>query len=224
MDTEHTTIDNEQLSNLIVAAELSGIALIVRVPDNNSSQIRKIIEIGAEGVIVPHVNNSEDAVKAVQAAKFPPEGKRGFGTMVRSSGFGLPKMDLPEHIRRSNEGVVVIPLIEEPGAVENVEAIADVIRVDMLLMGPADLSISMGLHGQYGNPAVRGCLEEVLRVGKKRNLPVMCEIGCLASPMTVEKVKEVVDMGLRVITFGSVEGAARSACLGNMEHIVGRIR
>lgn len=224
IDTEHTTISLEDLSNLIVASELSGIAAIVRVPDNHPSHIRRVLEIGAEGVIIPHVNSREDALRAVQAAKFPPEGIRGVGTMVRSNKFGFPEKGLAEYARCSNEGTTVIPLIEEKEAVENIEEIAEVRGVDALLLGPADLSLSLGLPGQYQNPEVLGSLMHVMAVAKSRGIPVMSEISYLAQPVTVENVRNLIENGLRLITFGSVEGAIKQACLRTMENMVSKIR
>ena len=99
IDLEHSTIQLDTLSNLITTSEVTGILPIVRVPDNDSIMIRRVLELGAEGVIIPHVNNREDALKAVQAAKFPPEGIRSVAMMVRSSNYGFPGIGVEDYVK-----------------------------------------------------------------------------------------------------------------------------
>jgi len=222
IDLEHTTIDLQGLSNLIIASELANVCSIVRVPDNDAVWIRKILEVGAEGIIVPHIKTSEDALKAVQAAKFPPEGTRGHGAMVRSYKYTFPRENIAEYVRESNEGTTVILLIEENDAVENIEDILSVKGVDAILLGPHDLSISMGLTEQWSsNPYVKDRLEKVMAAAKARGVPIMLGIGLLLErPVTPEIVKQYIEKGVRLVDCGGVERAVKATCLNIMENIV----
>jgi len=224
IDAEHSTVSLESLPSMIIASELSGMATLVRVPDNDATYVRKVLEVGADGVIVPHINTRQEAESAVQSARFPPEGIRGFGGLVRSSGFNIPQMSMSEYTRRSNEGVTVVAQIEEREAVENIEEITGVEGVDAVLLGPSDLSLSMGVPGQFQSPELVRSVDRVMAVAKGKGVPVMCTVSYVAYPVTVENVRVLVERGLRLLLFGSVEGFVRQACLDTMEHLVKKIR
>jgi len=206
IDIEHSTISLESLPSMVMASELSGMATLVRVPENDATWVRKVLEVGADGVIVPHVNTREEAEMAVRSARFPPEGIRGFGALVRSSGFNLPQMSMSEYTRRSNEGVTVVAQIEEREAVENIEEITGVEGVDAVLLGPSDLSLSLGVPGQFRSRELVGSVDRVLDVAKGKGVPVMCTVSYVAHPVSVENVRVLVERGLRLLLFGSVEG------------------
>ena len=224
IDIEHSTISLESLPSMVMASELSGMATLVRVPENDATWVRKVLEVGADGVIVPHVNTREEAEMAVRSARFPPEGIRGFGALVRSSGFNLPQMSMSEYTRRSNEGVVVVAQIEEREAVENIEEITGVEGVDAVLLGPSDLSLSLGVPGQFRSRELVGSVDRVLDVAKGKGVPVMCTVSYVAHPVTVENVRVLIEKGLRLLLFGSVEGAVRQTCLNTMDNLVKKIR
>jgi 2-keto-3-deoxy-L-rhamnonate aldolase RhmA len=224
VDVEHSTIDLESLTNMVVASELSGMGTLVRVSDNEATPIRKALEIGADGVIVPHVNTREDAENAVQAARFPPNGNRGFGALVRASHFNLPSKGMEEYARLSDEGVIVIAQIEEKEAVENIDEITETEGVDALLLGPSDLSLSLGVPGQFQSSEMVASINLVMETAKKKGVPVMCTVSYLARPVTVESIRAWIDKGLRLLLFGSVEGLVRQACLNTMENFVNKIR
>jgi 2-keto-3-deoxy-L-rhamnonate aldolase RhmA len=224
IDAEHSTISFESLSNMIMASELSGMATLIRIPDNDPTDVRKALEVGADGVIIPHVNTLEDAKRAVSNARFPPEGIRGFGGLVRSSGFNVPPVSIDEYIRRSNEEVTVVAQIEEKEAIENIREILDVEGVDAIFLGPSDLSLSMGVPGQFQSLELVRSIDKVLAAAKQKNIPVMCTVSYIANPVTIENVKILIDKGLRLLLFGSVEGVVRQACLNTMDNFVKKIR
>ena len=192
--------------------------------DNQPTPVRKALEIGADGVIVPHVNTRQDAENAVQAARFPPGGRRGFGALVRSNRFNLPSIGMEEYARRSNEGVIVVAQIEEREAVENIDEITQTEGIDAILLGPSDLSLSLGVSGQFQNPEMVGNIDKVMEKARKKDIPVMCTVSYLARPVTVESMRAWVEKGLRLLLFGSVEGAVRQACLNTMENFVNKMR
>jgi 4-hydroxy-2-oxoheptanedioate aldolase len=223
IDMEHTTIELESLSDLIIASEVAGVFPIVRVSENDPVQLRKVIELGAEGVIIPHVGTQKDAEKAVQATRFPPEGIRSYASLVRSHTFDLPRSDLSDYLKKSNDEIAVIPLIEDKEAVENIDEILDVKGVDAIFLGPADLSVSMGLPGQYDSETIQTSLEKTIRAALSKGIPVMSEISYLARPVSPENIRNLIARGLRLIMFGTVEGAVRANCLDVMENIIKRL-
>lgn len=224
VDMEHSTISLESLSNMVTASELSDLIILVRVSDNHPTEIRKVLEIGAEGVIVPHINTREDAERAVQAAKFSPEGNRGFYSLARSNSFNIPSISMEDYTRRSNEGVTVVVQIEEKEAVENIEEITNVKGIDIILLGPSDLSLSMGLPGQFQSSKMIAAIDKVMVNAKKKRIPVMCTVSYLAQPVSVYNIRKLVEKGLRLCLLGSVEGVVRQACLDKMEALVKKIR
>jgi 2-keto-3-deoxy-L-rhamnonate aldolase RhmA len=224
IDLEHSAIDLESLTNMVVASELSGMGTLVRVSDNQATPISKALEIGADGVIVPHVNTREDAENAAQAARFPPSGKRGFGALVRASRYNLPSKPMEEYTRLSNEGVIVIAQIEEREALENIDQITETEGIDALLLGPSDLSLSLGVPGQFQSSEMIASINRVMETAKKKGVPIMCTASYLARPVTVESIRLWIDKGLRLVLFGSLEGLVRQACLNTMENFVNKIR
>jgi 4-hydroxy-2-oxoheptanedioate aldolase len=221
IDYEHSSLRVDQLPSLVRAAELTGLASLVRVSANDPTPIRRVLEDGADGVIIPHVNSRDDAQRAVRAAKFPPDGIRGVGTLVRANTYGFPELTLAEYTRRSNDGVAVIVLIEEEAAVTHIDEIVAVEGVDVILLGPADLSTSLGLPGQYRHPRVVTSIAEVMAAAQRRGTPVMCAISYLVDRVTEAEVRRFVAQGLRLITFGSVEGTVKRACLRTLEAVRG---
>src|SRR6185436_3836034 len=123
---------------------------LVRVPACDPVWIRQVLDLGAHGVIVPLVQSAADAVRAVTASKYPPSGTRGVG-MTRATGYGL---ELESYIARANEECAVILQIEHIDAVKNIDAILAVPGLDGILIGPNDLSGSMGKLGNTGDPEV----------------------------------------------------------------------
>lgn len=140
IDMEHAALGPAEVHALVGSALGHGLPSLVRVPDHGASTIARVLDSGAHGVLVPHVATAEQAVRLLEAARLPPQGRRGYGPTVRAGRFGSD----PDGYRRNAERAVVIPQIEEPEGVENCAAIAAT-GVDHLFMGIADLSVTTGL-------------------------------------------------------------------------------
>jgi len=196
IDTEHTAVDWQTLESLVRAADVSGASSLIRVQENNEALIRKALEIGADGIIVPHVNTAEDAKRAVEYAKFPPQGVRGAAGLVRSAGYAVS--DWPKYIEASNRETLVIVMAEEPEAVENMREIVSVKGVDIISFGPADYSITSGLAGRTDHPKVLEALERIVAEAKRKGLTVMSPV----SQPYAERTKTLIEKGVRVLTLG----------------------
>lgn len=167
VDMEHSAITLHQAQQLIQVIELSGVVPLVRVGENSPNLIKRVMDAGAHGVIVPMVNSKEDAEKAVNAVKYPPVGNRGVG-LARAQGYGL---EFEKYKKWVNKGSIVIVQIEHISAVENLESILNTRGVDGSIIGPYDLSGSMGLPGEFDKLEVQQAIKHYEDVCDNLNKP-----------------------------------------------------
>lgn len=163
IDTEHGPYDTMPMGDLIKTAENAGVAALVRVADVTHKEIQRAVDNGAQGIIVPCLKSIEDFRKAVELAKFAPIGNRGF-IKARGCGFGNEPWaagSLEEYMKNSNERVLVLPQCETAEALENIEEIVKIDGLDGIFIGPFDLSICMGIPGQFDNPAFTAAIERI---------------------------------------------------------------
>jgi 2-keto-3-deoxy-L-rhamnonate aldolase RhmA len=156
-DLEHGDFDSASLAAVFRALEGTGAVPFARVQQNDTLQIRRVLDMGAAGVIVPLVDDSDAARRAVAAARYPPAGRRGFA-YVRANAWGV---DFDTYTATANRDVVVIVMIESRSAVENIDAILEVDGVDGVLVGPYDMSGSYGVIGQTSHPLVKNACRHV---------------------------------------------------------------
>jgi 4-hydroxy-2-oxoheptanedioate aldolase len=161
IDQEHGTIDLETAELMIMAAEASGITPIVRPRTNQKEDISRVMDRGAVGVQVPHVNNAVDARQVVSAVKFGPGDNRGVAAGTRPDSYGLSK-SMDEFMKHSNEQTLVCVQLEHAVAIENVDEILKVEGVDVFFIGPSDLSQSMGYPGNPKAEPVKNAIERTL--------------------------------------------------------------
>jgi len=187
-----------------VAGQLQGIAAggahsLVRVESDERSRAARVLDLGTEGIMFPRIESVEQARRVVTYLRFPPEGVRGVATSTRSCRFGA----FPEAIEQAAERTLGVVQIESPAAVAASEEIAALDGVDVLFVGPNDLSYAMGLWNQLDHPEVRGAFESVRSAAEKHGKAA----GIMARPNTIERA--VAD-GFRMIAIGS-EAAFMSA-------------
>jgi 2-keto-3-deoxy-L-rhamnonate aldolase RhmA len=163
IDAEHGNISVAGCEALVRAAEAVGTTPIVRVPVNAPEAILRFLDTGAQGVLVPQVTTREDAERAVRAARYHPLGQRGLAG-TRAADYGL-RGSLTDYARRANEQLLVQALIEDARAIDNLPAILAVEGLDLVAIGPADLSQSLGHPGERDHPAVREAIAEIIRLG-----------------------------------------------------------
>lgn len=200
IDCEHTTtaIDTN-LQSLIITANSVGMGTIVRVKINDEVMIRQAIEYGADGVVVPHCRNAEEARRMVQAAKFPPLGVRGSATDCRSAGYNCyPDFNFKEYVRKSNEETLIIPMAEDPEFFDNIDEILAVDGISAFLLGPSDLSLGLGIFETYNmeNPEIKNRFQMLFQKAKEKGIPLMSPIA----PPTLDKAKSMVENGVRIMT------------------------
>lgn len=193
IDMEHSAITLSEAQELIRIIELSGVTPLVRVGENNAYFIKRVMDAGAAGVIVPMVNTKEDAEKAVRAVKYPPLGKRGVG-LARAQGYGFEFEKYKDWLMKN--GVVVVQ-IEHIDAVNNLEEILKVEGVDASIIGPYDLSASLGCPGDFNMKKVKGVIKKYLDVCKKLHKPA----GLHVIPPMAENVKDKIKDGFKFIAF-----------------------
>jgi 2-dehydro-3-deoxyglucarate aldolase len=150
IDIEHAAIDYESTMNLIAIIQAKGMKALVRVSKNEEVVIKRVLDAGADGIIVPMVNSKADALKVVDFVYYPPKGKRGVG-LNRAQNYGIGFGEYQEKLQKE---IIVIAQIEHIDAINNLEEILSVDEIDATLIGPYDLSASLHKPGQYDEPIV----------------------------------------------------------------------
>lgn len=162
VDMEHTEIGYETLTDIFRGLNGSGTSPFVRVRSNDALDIRRALDIGAEGIIVPLVHTAEEAKKAVSYCKYPPEGIRGYA-FCRANDWGD---DFDGYVKTANDRTMVFVMAESREAVENIDEILNVSGIDGVFIGPYDMSASYGVVGQTDHPLVRAGCDMVLEACK----------------------------------------------------------
>jgi 2-keto-3-deoxy-L-rhamnonate aldolase RhmA len=162
IDLEHSVITIREAEEMIRVIDLGGSVPLVRLSSNDPVQIKRMMDAGARGIIVPMVNSREDVNRAVKAVHYPEKGTRGVG-LARAQGYGV---NFQENLNWLKCEAVIIVQIEHITAVENIEAILSCDNVDGFIIGPYDLSASMGLPGQFDHPDLVAALKKIREVGE----------------------------------------------------------
>jgi len=194
IDLEHGLIDLEKAYELIQVVELAGIVPLVRLNANDPSVIRRVMDAGSHGVIVPMVNSREDVIEAINAIKYPPEGKRSFG-LGRAHGFGE---GFKSYINKANSQSILIIQIEHIEAVNNLEEILRIKGIDGIIIGPYDLSGSMGVPGRFNDEQFKNKIESIVLKVKKSNIA----LGIHIVEPSKEEYKKRIKHGFSFIAYG----------------------
>ena len=165
IDMEHTSFDLHDVQLAVMAAERVGITPIVRTPGFDPAFILRLLDMGVQGIQVPHVGDAAAARAAVKAVRYPPLGDRGMAAGSRAAEFG--KIPLVEHMAQSNREILLACMIEDMAAVERIDQIAAVEGVDLLAVGPSDLSRSLGVSGQPDHPRLVAAIDRVRKAVKR---------------------------------------------------------
>ena len=191
VDGEHGPLETGDILAILQAVSYR-VACLVRVPSADEVPIKKVLDLGATGIIVPQVNTPEQAADVVRFARYAPAGARGVG-LARAHGYG---MRFREYIESANERVVVVVQAEHALAVQNIEAIVKVDGIDAVLLGPYDLAASLGKMGQINDPLVTQAIDHVTTTCLAAGIP----LGYFG--VTAEAVKPYVERGYTLIVAG----------------------
>ena len=163
IDLEHSVITISEAAELIRVIDLCGVAPLVRLTSNDADQIKRVMDAGAHGIIVPMVKNAEEAKKAVTSTRYEPQGNRGVG-LARAQGYGS---SFSKYLEWQETSPVVIVQIEHIDSINNLDSILNVEGVDGLIIGPYDLSASMGIPGEFENPEFIKMINLIKNSGNK---------------------------------------------------------
>jgi 4-hydroxy-2-oxoheptanedioate aldolase len=197
IDCEHGPMDLDEVEHMVRAAEVFGITPITRIPNHEDSTILRFLDRGVQGIIVPHINTREAAEAVARAARYYPEGHRGMAAGGRAHDYGIG-VSRDESTRWINAQLLVIPMVEETTAVDNLDAILTVPGVDVLHVASSDLGQSMG---NPGAAAVRQLMRQVIpkiRAGGKL-------VGAGGnSPADAAGIAEFIKLGANFITISAL--------------------
>jgi 2-keto-3-deoxy-L-rhamnonate aldolase RhmA len=195
IDMEHSVIDMYEMQNVIMAIEANGCCPIVRMTGNDPNQAKQVMDAGAWGVIIPMVTTAEQAELAVRSVKYPPQGIRSVG-IGRAHKYGYA---FKEYFSTANDESLVIVQIEHIDALKNIDKIFSVKGVDAYMIGPYDLSGSMGIAGQVRHPEMLRVQREILAAAKRHNIAP----GIFIIYPEFEAMKEYMQEGYQFFVIGS---------------------
>ena len=193
VDLEHSVITIREAEELIRIIDLSGVTPLVRLTTNSPDQIKRVMDAGSHGIIVPMVNSADDAESAISAVRYPPDGNRGVG-LARAQGYGVK---FNNYFKSNQNDAVVIVQVEHIEAVNNLEEILSVDGVDGYLVGPYDLSCSLGIPGEFDHP------EFIETVGKINSVVNRLNIsgGTHIVEPDVSQLKNKIEEGQKIIAY-----------------------
>jgi len=196
IDMEHNSMDIDIASQISVAAQDAGITPIVRVPDFAHHHATRVLDCGAMGIVFPHVDDATTAQRLVSNCLYPPKGHRSMTGV-------LPQLDfkqkpIAEVAKLINDNMLIVIMLESPEAISNVDSIAEVEGVDVILIGTNDLCMEMGIPGDYNNPKVKEAYRKVIEACKKHG-----KTPGMGGVYNEELMSEYIGMGMKFILSGS---------------------
>ncbi len=209
LDTEHGPCTIETMQNLVRAALVGGVLPVIRVQDSSESSIGKALDIGALGIQVPQVQSAAQAHEIIGRAKFYPQGERGVCRFVRAAQYSA--MNRFDYFKDANEALIILQL-EGEEAVRNLDAILEVVGIDILFIGPYDLSQSLGVPGEITNPLVIEKMQYIVSKAKAKGMVVGT---FLDKPEMIQQWKET---GIQYLSYSVDVGIFLEACRAIVEH------
>ena len=193
IDMEHSAITLDKAQDLITVIQSKNMGAFVRVGENNSLIINRVMDAGADGVIVPMVNNKDDAIEAVNAVKYPPDGSRGVG-LARAQNYGIGFEEYKNWLKKDS---VVIAQIEHKDAVKNIKDIINVDGIDGVIIGPYDMSASFGIPGELDSPILLDAVKKVEQECVDANFP----LGYHVIKPNHEEIEDKINLGYTFLGF-----------------------
>jgi 4-hydroxy-2-oxoheptanedioate aldolase len=194
IDLEHGAGEEKDVLFQLQALEHTSATAIVRVESADSPRIHRVLDMGAEGIMCPRINNVEEARKVVRGLHYPPTGGRGVAKMVRATGFG---QHFSKYYKEANENILGIVQIETAQVLNHLDEIAALENVDVLFIGPADLSMELGIFGQFDHPLFKDALKSIINAAQKGGKAT----GILF--FNPDDYQQYYDMGIQMIACGA---------------------
>ena len=213
IEMEHSPLTLETARSMILATRGMKAVPMTRVPVNEPWMAKRVLDIGSLGVVFPFTSTRELAEQAVKSCKYPPEGIRGFGPSLAIPRWDFVGQNYPQF---ANENVLVITIIEQKLAVENIEHIASVPGIDVLFIGASDLSYSLGVGGQRAHPLVKEAISKVLAAGRKYGVPIGYPSG------NAEEIKRLISEGFLFFQANTELGMIQNASNELLDKVRGR--
>jgi 4-hydroxy-2-oxoheptanedioate aldolase len=190
IDMEHTSFDLRDVQLMVMAAERVGITPIVRTPGFDPAFILRLLDMGVQGIQVPHISNARAAREAVQAVRYAPVGDRGMAGASRASDFG--KIPLKEHMEQSNREITLAVMIEDLPALDDIEAIAATEGIDIIAIGPSDMSRALGVSGAADHPKMLAAVQRVSDAIRKGGIARLAlPMNHAALPRNAKQLREL---------------------------------
>jgi 4-hydroxy-2-oxoheptanedioate aldolase len=164
IDLEHGAGEEKDVMSQLQALEHTGTAAVVRVESAAQQRIHRVLDAGAEGVMCPHIDTAAEARMVVDGLRYPPGGKRGVAKMVRAAGFGK---NFSAYSSNADENILGIVQIESVEALDHLEEIAAMDGIDVLFIGPADLTMSLGIFGKFDHPLFTSAIKAIVNAAQK---------------------------------------------------------
>ena len=197
LDNEHVSMSRDSMQAVVRAAGVTGIVPIVRVRENKEVEILQALDAGYLGVQVPNVHTAEDAKRLIDSVKYTPIGNRGFSPTTRAACYGL--MDKNLYVQKTNENTLIVSHCETVKGIENLDEILKLNHVDVIFIGPMDLSQSLGVIGQANHVLVTQNIEKIIEKVKKTGKSVGIACSLAQVPFYIEK-------GVRYLVIGTDQG------------------
>jgi 4-hydroxy-2-oxoheptanedioate aldolase len=199
IDMEHSAVDVERVSQMILAADAAGVLPLVRVPRVDASLIARLLNAGAAGIVLPHADR-ESCAALVAAMRYAPEGMRGACPMVRAKNY--TRGDWAAYAAQENREVMAIPMIEDKASLDDFEAIAAMPGLNPLMIGATDLSIALGAPEatSFDHPKLAAALDNVVATARRHRKQVMCGIG---KKLEIDVGRRVVARGVQLLVYGT---------------------
>lgn len=202
LDNEHVAMNRESMTDIIRAGDAANIVPIVRVRENYQVEILQALDAGALGVQVPNVDTKEQAKYMVNSVKYNPIGRRGFSPTTRAAAYGLS--DKKEYVKKSNENTLIVSHCETVECMKNLDEILKIDEIDVVFIGPMDLSQSLGVIGEANNPKVVEAIELIIEKVKAANKAVGIATSANEAP-------EYIKRGVQYLLIGTDQGMIASA-------------
>jgi len=212
IDLEHNSMTLDMAVQISVAANTAGISPLVRVPYRQFDMATRVLDGGAMGIVMPHVDTAEEAREIVDKLKYPPQGHRSVGGPMAQMGFEAKPMG--QATKEVNDHIMLVSLVESPTAVKNAEAIAAVPGIDVMLFGTSDLTMEMGIPGQFDHPDVEAAYKAVIAACTRNR-----KWAGMGGIYGEAQMKKFLDLGIKMVLAGSdlgflmEAGAARAKAL-----------